>query len=380
MWQPFEYAPKNKIIFGKNSLARLGEITEQFTVKRVAIVTDQGIIDTGHVEKAAYYLTQKNITTYTFSDFAQNPTTENVTAGVDFAKEHQIELIIGLGGGSSMDCAKGVNFLLTNGGEMQDYWGYGKAKQKMLPMIGIPTTTGTGSEAQSYALISDSKTHRKMACGDPKASFRVAILDPSLTVTQPTSVMKATGIDAISHAIESAVTKRRNALSASFSLYAWKLLNANFESMLFSPENEEANMGMQMGACYSGMAIENSMLGATHACANPLTKNYGITHGHAIALMLPHVIRYNADHAQDIYEDLCRISGIVIASCAGKALARRIEKIVAATELPTTLSAYGITADAINNLAVEANEEWTAQFNPRIVKYNDFVSLYNKAL
>jgi len=380
MWQPFEYAAKTKVIFGKNSLERLGEVVESFSVKHVIIVTDEGIINAGHAQKAVDCLTQKNIQSYIFKDFAQNPTTENVTSGVNFAKEHNAELIIGLGGGSSMDCAKGINFILTNGGKMSDYWGYGKANKPMLPMVGVPTTTGTGSEAQSYALISDATTHRKMACGDPKAAFKVAILDPELTKTQPVSVIKATGVDAISHALESAVTKRRNAISSVFSLYAWKLLNAHFERMLFDPCDEETNTGMQIGACYSGMAIENSMLGATHACANPLTKNYGITHGHAIALMLPHVIRYNAEYAQEIYEDLCHISGITIASCAGKALARRVEKLIAATELPTTLSAYGIDKDSINQLALEATKEWTAQFNPRMVKHNDFVTLYNRAL
>src|SRR5205814_7921129 len=122
-------------------------------------------------------------------------------AGRAFAGPLGIDSIIGLGGGSSMDCAKGINFLLTNGGVMPDYWGYGKAKHPMLPMIGIPTTAGTGSEAQCYALISNAQTHVKMACGDPKAAFRVAILDPSLTVSQPTGVTATTGFDAIAHAV-----------------------------------------------------------------------------------------------------------------------------------------------------------------------------------
>ena len=122
MWQPFEYAAKSKIIFGKNSLERLGEVVESFSVKRVVIVTDQGIIDAGHAQKAIDHLTQKNITTFIFNDFAENPPTDNVNDGVTFAKENDIELIVGLGGGSSMDCAKGINFILTNGGEMHDYW------------------------------------------------------------------------------------------------------------------------------------------------------------------------------------------------------------------------------------------------------------------
>lgn len=380
MLQPFEYATKTRIIFGKNSLARLGKLACEIGIKRALIVADVGIIATGHVAKAHDFLKKENIDVSVFSDFAANPTTENVIVGSQFAKEHAIELIIGLGGGSSMDCAKGINFILTNGGKMSDYWGYGKAKKDMLPMIGIPTTTGTGSEAQSYALISDSDSHRKMACGDSKALFKVAILDPCLTTTQPVSVLQATGIDAISHAIESAVTTRKNALSFSFSLYAWKILHENFEKILSNPENIETNAGMQIGACYSGMAIENSMLGATHSAANPLTKNCGITHGHAIALMLPRIVRYNASHVGTAYRDLCNIAGIKIENCAGKALAKRLDEMIAFAQLPSKLSTYGVTKQQIITFAEEALCEWTAQFNPRPLAKNDFVSLYKTAL
>jgi len=147
-----------------------------------------------------------------------------IEAGRDFAEPLDIDSIIGLGGGSSMDTGKAINFLLTSGGVMQDYWGYGKSRAPMLPMIGIPTTSGTGSEAQSYALISDAETHVKMACGDPGAAFKIAILDPLLTLSQPASVTATAGFDAISHAVETWVTTKRNAASETLSLEAWRLL------------------------------------------------------------------------------------------------------------------------------------------------------------
>ena len=151
---------------------------------------------------------------------------EDVEPGVRLARRYEPELLVGLGGGSSMDCAKGINFVYTNGGEMQDYWGVGKASQPMLPMIAVPTTAGTGSETQSFALISDAETHVKMACGDKKASFRVAMLDPELTLTQPPQVTALTGIDAIAHALETYVTTRRNWISLFYSREAWRLLSA----------------------------------------------------------------------------------------------------------------------------------------------------------
>ena len=187
-----------------------------------------------------------------------------------------------------MDCAKGVNFLYSNGGKIEDYWGVGKAEKEMLPMIAVPTTAGTGSEMQSFALISDAVTHVKMACGDPKASFRVAILDPLLTLTQPTQVTALTGIDAISHAVETYVTKRRNPISLMFSRESFRLLAGNFQHVINDPEYVDARASMQLGAAYAGLAIENSMLGAAHALANPLTAEFGIPHGQAVGVMLPH--------------------------------------------------------------------------------------------
>src|SRR5205823_8079625 len=150
-----------------------------------------------------------------------NPTNRHVEGGVAFARPLGVDLIVSVGGGSAMDCAKGINFLLTNGGRMADYQGFGKAKKPMLPSIGIPTTAGTGSEAQSYALIADEKTHMKMACGDRKAAFQVAILDPEVTVSQPRPVTALTGLDALSHALESYVTSKRNPVSQIFAREGW---------------------------------------------------------------------------------------------------------------------------------------------------------------
>src|SRR5206468_7130337 len=215
-----------------------------------------------------------------------------------------VDSILAIGGGSSLDCAKGINFLLTNGGTMRDYWGFGKASRPMLPSIGVPTTAGTGSEAQAYALISDADTHVKMACGDPKAAFRVAILDPALTVSQPREVAAVAGYDALSHAVESFVTARRSAISDLFAAEAWRLLEAHYERVLETPEDIAARGAMLLGAHEAGIAIEQSMLGATHACANPLTARYGTTHGIAIAAMLPHVVRWNAQYVGNRYAEL----------------------------------------------------------------------------
>ena len=238
-----------------------------------------------------------------------------------------------------MDCAKGINFLLTNGGAMSDYKGFGKATKPMLPSIGVPTTAGTGSEGQSFALIADEKTHLKMACGDRKAAFRVAILDPEVTVSQPRTVTAVTGIDAVSHALESYVTTRRNPLSQMFAREAWRLLDGNFERVLRQPGDLDARGAMQIGAHFAGVAIENSMLGVCHACANPLTAHYGLTHGIAIGVLLPHVVRFNAAAVGGLYGDLAHEVGLLNGdgAAAGEVLARRMTELLRAAGLPTRL-------------------------------------------
>jgi alcohol dehydrogenase len=252
----------------------------------------------------------------------------------------------------------------------------------MLPSIGIPTTAGTGSEAQSYALIADEKSHLKMACGDRKAAFATAILDPELTITQPIKVTALTGIDALSHAAESYVTTKRNPVSQMFAREAWKLLEVNLEKVLQEPSNLEARGGMQMGAFLAGTAIENSMLGVCHACANPLTAHYGITHGLAIGILLPHVIRFNARAVPELYCDLIEESGLQNGHIQGVAetLAERILGLMHLAHLPTTLNACGVSRGILPLLAEEANQQWTARFNPRPVTEKEILSLYESAL
>jgi alcohol dehydrogenase len=300
----FDFTLRTRVVFGDGTLDRVGSLGRELEFARTLIVADKGIVATGLVDRGARLLEAAGISPSFFHNFEANPDTAMVEAGRAVAAENRVDSIVALGGGSSLDCAKGINFVLTNGGSMRDYRGHGKASKPMLPSIGIPTTAGTGSEAQSYALISDAATHEKMACGDPKAAFRVAILDPALTVSQPQAVTAIAGYDALSHAVESYVTTKRNRMSDLFARDAWRLLDAHYERVLAEPGDIVARGAMLLGAHEAGIAIEQSMLGATHACANPLTAHYGTTHGVAIAVMLPRVVRWNANHVGDRYREL----------------------------------------------------------------------------
>jgi alcohol dehydrogenase len=265
---------------------------------------------------------------------------------------------------------------------MKDYWGVGKAPGPMLPMIAIPTTAGTGSESPSFALISDPVTHQKMACGDRKAACHAAILDPELTLTQPRAVTAATGIDALSHAVETYVTRRRSSFSRMLSREAWQLLSRSFGRVLEAPDEVDSRGQMLFGASLAGAAIENSMLGAAHAAANPLTARFGAVHGHAIGILLPYVVRFNSEVAEGDYQELLDLGGYNRPSREnpGEALARLLEGLYSRTSLPSRLRDYGVDEGNLEDLALEAEKQWTASFNPRPITHADFLEIYRCAL
>ena len=375
----FDFQPRTRVVFGAGAIERLGELARELNFRRTLLVADHGLLASGHIDEAVKPLEKAGVEVIRFHDFEVNPDSRMVENGAAFVAPLQIDSIIGVGGGSSMDCAKGINFLLTNGGQMSDYLGYGKATQPMLPMIAIPTTAGTGSEGQSYALISNADSHAKMACGDPKAAFRVALLDPVLTLSQPRSITATSGFDAMAHAVETYVTTKRNPLSELFSREAWRLLEPNYERVLSQPDNLEARGAMQLGAYYAGVAIENSMLGATHACANPLTAHYGTAHGAAIAMLLPTVVRWNERFAFNDYFWLLSCSSVAGQSngvTATEALARRLEELAAAGGLRTNLRAEGVQETELPELAAEAAEQWTGTFNPRPFDKQGAIEVY----
>ena len=374
----FDHHPRTRLVFGADSMERVGELARELRGKNVLLVTDKGLAAAGHPARAVSFIETAGLRVTVFDEVRENPTTVDVDRCVEVARAAGIDMIVGLGGGSSMDTAKGANFILTNGGRMQDYWGVGKATKPMLPLIAIPTTAGTGSECQSFALISDEATHQKMACGDAKAAAATAILDPLLTLSQPPRVTACTGIDAIAHAFETAVTKKRNPLSAMYSREAFRLCFGALETVLENPRDLDARSRMQLGAAFAGMAIENSMLGAAHSAANPLTAHYGIVHGQAVGLMLPAVIAFNArdPEAHNHYLELAMIAGLSnIDDLIGE-----LDTILDAARMREGIAKLGIDRGAFQKLAAEAAQQWTAGFNPRRIDAQDFEELYAEVL
>ena len=379
MPDPFDFQLRTRLVFGAGALERLGHIARELRFTKPLLVADPGLLRAGHVERALRLLRAAGVNPVPFHDFDVNPNTAMVERGRAFAAPLGIDAIIGLGGGSSLDCAKGINFLLTNGGAMADYQGYGKASKPLLPMLAVPTTAGTGSDAQSYAVIADAETGLKMACGDAKAAFRVALLDPELTLSQPEGVTCAAGFDAIAHAVETAVTRRRTPISTLFSHEAFRLLSANYERVIAVPHDIDARGAMLLGAFYAGLAIEQSMLGAAHACANPLTARYQIAHGVALAILLPHVVRWNARADTELYNPFVAATLNGADGPSSDRLAEWLVRIGRVGGFPDRLRDTGVPEDSLPSLADLASRQWTAAFNPRLLGHPEALEVYRCA-
>ena len=386
----FDFAPRTRLVFGAGSLAKLGALAAGLGARRVLLVTDPGLIKAGHAARAEATLHAAGCELASFAEVGEDPDALDVercaqAAEVSFPGSGP-DLLVGLGGGSPIDVAKGAAMLLACGGRMQDYWGYGKTTAPLLPLIAVPTTAGTGSEVQSHALIADESTHQKMACGAADAAPRVAVLDPELTLTLPRTVPAFAGLDALGHALETAVTKRRNALSSLFSREAFRLLAPAFARVLEAPGEVDARASMLLGASWAGLAIEHSMLGAAHSLANPLNARCGLAHGLAVGLALPGVVRFNAAEpgARARYAELARAAGLCAMESredeAVEALLSFLERALAVAGIPRALGAHGVSAERVPALAEEASRQWTAQFNPRPVGAAELEALLRAGL
>ena len=387
-----DYRLRTRIVAGEGAIERLGALAKEIGACKALVVSDSGVVDAGLYEFGVRSLINSGIEVCGFHGLSENPTTAHVDAGLQVARTFGPDLVVGLGGGSSMDCAKGINFLYSCGGKISDYWGVGKAGKPMLPFIAVPTTAGTGSETQSFALISDAETHVKMACGDPHAAAAIAILDPLLTLTQPPKVTALTGIDALTHALETYVTTKRNAVSECFSREAWSLLSRGFPRVIEDGTDIAGRTQMQLGASFAGMAIEASMLGAAHALANPLTAFLGVPHGQAVGLMMPHVVRFNRSVVEHRYEELAHILPNVVHNddrSGAEIIAARFTDWLRMAGLASRLNDLeswdrnrdpSLIEEQLHSMSEMAGKQWTGTFNPRPALATDYLALYRLAL
>jgi alcohol dehydrogenase class IV len=386
----FDFAYRPRIIFGVGSSARAGELAAAHQATRVLLVTDAGVAEAGHADAVAAALRDHGMAVQLFTGVHANPALRDVSACAAVARRHDPDLILGLGGGSALDVAKGTAMVCAEGIPIAGRPGMTVSDRPHLPVIAMPTTAGTGSECQPHAVIADDETHVKVAFATSRSLPGMAVLDPALTLTQPRAVTADSGFDAIVHAVEVWVTRPRTQLSSLFAGEAFSLLTGNLPTVLADPGDLDARGGMQLGAAWAGLGIAHSMLGAAHAAGNPLTARYGISHGAAVASMLPAVIGFNSrdDRVRARYAALAARAGLT----AGEhdpaerdrglvaALLARLRALWSLTGHPAGLAGFGVRAGDIGGLAAEAAEQRTGTFNPRPVNASVFRELYTEAL
>ena len=382
----FAFNTVASIVSEPGAAARLGQIVaERFAdVRRVLIVTDPGFLRTGLLEPARASLEQQGLSVSIFTKVVADPPEHVIHAAVQAAREPQAELIIGFGGGSSMDVAKLVAVLAGSSQPLKDIYGIGNVKGQRLPLVQVPTTAGTGSEVTNIAIVTTGET-TKMGVVAPQLYADLALLDAALTLGLPPLVTAATGIDAMVHAIEAYTSKfKKNPLSDNLAREALRLISANLMIAVEDGANLEARQAMLLGACLAGQAFSNAPVAAVHALAYPIGGIFHVPHGLSNSLVLPHVLRFNASHAAPLYAEL---ADIVVPGCSGtpeertEALIAAMQQIAARTGIQTRLEEMGIAEADLDRLADDAMlQTRLLGNNPRELTRADARAIYAAAL
>ena len=370
--------------FGRGCRDQLvGEIQKR-NFRKVFVVTDNALLKCGVTNKVTDLLDAAKIEYTVYSDVKPNPTIDNVMNGLNECKKFKTDLILTVGGGSAMDTAKGISILMTNPDRtMESLNGLSNTKNKGLPIIAIPTTAGTASEVTINYVITNEEKGIKMVCVDPNDLPIVAIVDSELMESMPKSLAAATGLDALTHAIEGYITKGHNLMSDMFHLEAIKLIFNNLYKAVVR-KDPKAMEKMSYAQYIAGMGFSNVGLGIVHSMAHQLGAVYDTPHGIANAMLLPVVMRYNGEVCVDRFKEILNYLGISTKRMRNKTVINRfvsiIERLSKAVGVTQTIKDYGCKYEDIEMLSKKAMEDPCKPGNPRDVELQDFINLYNEAM
>jgi len=380
----FAFNTTRSIINEPGGIKRLAEICTGVRFKRPLIVTDPGIVNAGFLDHVTNALEGSGLEYALFTEIVADPPVETIMAALDAAKSHGADGVIGFGGGSSMDAAKLVALILKSGEKLDDIYGVAMAKGERLPLILIPTTAGTGSEVTAVAIVTTGPNTKAGVVAN-QLYPDVALLDAELTTGLPPIVTAATGVDAMVHAIEAYTSLiQKNPYSDMLAVKALELLSKNLKPVIADGKNLEARQNMLFGACLAGQAFANAPVAAVHALAYPLGARYHIAHGTSNALLLPHVLRFNAPAAAKMYAELAPVcfDNVPSGSDESKAawFADQLEQLSLDVGLPPRMRDAGVTANDLDLLAGEAmGQTRLLKNNPRPVSQTDARAIYEAA-
>jgi alcohol dehydrogenase class IV len=383
----FQFLVGTKIIFGRNASYRVGEELASRGFKKTLIVTDKGIVNAGLLDHIINSIKEKNIEYIVFDEVPPNPPNATVVKGVELFRANACDSLVAVGGGSSMDACKAISMMTTNDGNAVEYDIGGKVfKNKGQEIITIPTTSGTGSEVTQWAVITDENNHWKASVGTPFMTPIAALVDPILTLGLPPHITAATGVDALTHAIEAYITKSAlngtSPVTDALALEAIRLISTNLRQAYAQSENYEARENVMLGSLIAGMAFPQVGLGNTHALAHPLGGYYDVPHGVANAILLPYVMKFNLNACPERFANIAvamgeNISGLSIIEAAEKAVTA-VERLVKDTNIPK-LSTYKIKEEDWKRMADDAFNDNNRKTNPRNTTANDLLNMYLEA-
>ena len=373
----FEFQLPTRIVFGYGASEGVGREATALGASRALIVTDRGVISAGIVAPITARLQTEGVDHVVFIDVSQNPRDIEVDAGVTIAQEHGCDVLIAVGGGSAIDCAKAIGTLMTHGGRVQDYEGLGMLTRPITPLIAIPTTHGTGSEVTFWYVITDAVNKRKVDAGSPLMAARVALVDPELTMSLPPSLTASTGLDALTHAIEAYTGTPSEPLTDSLALTAATLLGGSLRKAYANGQSRQARYDVTLGSLLAGIAFGNSDVGAVHCISETLGGFYDIPHGVANAIYLPLVVQHNLMAEPERFATLAHALGggsAVALSDAGEQLVGMLQKLSRDLGIPSASEA-GVRDEDIPHLAAVCATNVSVESNARTMTADDFSHL-----
>ncbi|MCC4832614.1 L-threonine dehydrogenase [Shewanella sp. 1_MG-2023] len=352
--------------------------------KRALIVTDTPLVKIGLVEKVTSKLIENDIAVFVFDGVQPNPTTANVEAGLSLLKAHECDFVISLGGGSPHDCAKGIALVATNGGNICDYEGLDMSAKPQMPLVAINTTAGTASEMTRFCIITDEKRHIKMAIVDKNTTPILSVNDPELMIEKPAALTAATGMDALTHAIEAYVSIAATPITDACAIKAIELIQANLINAVEQGDNIDAREQMAYAQFLAGMAFNNASLGYVHAMAHQLGGFYDLPHGVCNALLLPHVQAYNAKIVPAKLKDIGKAMGVDVAQLTdeqgAEAAIDAIRTLSVAVNIPANLTELGVNPEDIPVLADNALKDACGFTNPKQATHAEICEIFTNAL